>query len=620
MRHTTTTFLAALLLAAIGATAHGHTVKIGMAYDSAGRIEKLMHPNRTEEIYTYNGLDSQDTVKYGPENGAVDVVSSTSFSPSGLVTSRQVTSSVASPGGTELRGYDALGRLTSHRLEVGATVYDATKITYDERSYVESVLRDDDLLAGTSILYKYKVQGELESYRLEGVAPAAQADFVYDSQGNIISRSGLAFGTLSLGSYAGGPFDSGNRVNAPGWEYDDDGRLTADDAYLYSYNRAGRLALVTDRSGNLVAHYLYDAGGMRVRKMTDSSVTYFYRDPTGAVIGEQTRALDNQEQVLSQRDYVRHNGGNVMTAHQGEDAGFERQLTDRLGNPVVRWRLDDVTLQEYSPYGQQMHLNQASQHDGPYDYTGHERDAETDHMYMRARFYDPETARFSRPDPARDSRPHQPATFNLYQYALNNPVNVLDPTGLAGQGDEGSCSVLTDDTGLTRTQVRVRRGAPVGKFLSVKGGGVVERDNDDNAYIGAQVEGKVGLVLAESPVGVRISENNVSLEFDAGKIDSRVQQAKGPASGTGLSFLVDIQVLSARLQVKRGNDALNPNGSKTSADLTLTSKSSEISVRAQVNIGYGFRDKFEIPRHPQLQSDFIREPTKPDYSRSSTFY
>ena len=338
--------------------------------------------------------------------------------------------------GTEVRGYDALGRLTSQRLEVGATAYDATKIHYNEWGYVDNIDRNDSLLPDTQTFYDYTVQGELASYRLERAGSSAQADFIYDDQGqgNLKSRSGFAFGALALSSYvAAGPFDARNRVNAPGWEYDDAGRLTADEDYLYSYNRAGRLALVTDRSGNLVGHYLYDAGGLRVRKMTETAVTYTYRDPAGAVIAEQTYALDNQELLISQRDYVSHNGDNVMIAHVGEDAGFERRLSDRLGNPVVRWRQDDVKLQEYSPFGEQMHHDPASQHEGPYDYTGHERDAETEHIYMRARYYDPQTARFGRPDPVRDFSPYQPASYNLYQYTNNNPINFTDPTGLVAQ-------------------------------------------------------------------------------------------------------------------------------------------------------------------------------------------
>jgi len=47
-------------------------------------------------------------------------------------------------------------------------------------------------------------------------------------------------------------------------------------------------------------------------------------------------------------------------------------------------------------------------------------------VYLNARYYDPEIARFTAPDPI--VRPGQ--KLNRFSYALNNPTNLLDPTGL----------------------------------------------------------------------------------------------------------------------------------------------------------------------------------------------
>jgi len=60
--------------------------------------------------------------------------------------------------------------------------------------------------------------------------------------------------------------------------------------------------------------------------------------------------------------------------------------------------------------------------------------------YLRARYYDPASGRFIGEDPA-PARAYQPATLNRYVYSLNNPVNLLDPTGR-------EVGVMAWDTGM----------------------------------------------------------------------------------------------------------------------------------------------------------------------------
>ena len=63
-----------------------------------------------------------------------------------------------------------------------------------------------------------------------------------------------------------------------------------------------------------------------------------------------------------------------------------------------------------------------------YGFTGRELDPETGYYYYRARYYDPYSARFLTKDPIGLAG----GLTNLYSYVGNNPVNLVDPTGLAG--------------------------------------------------------------------------------------------------------------------------------------------------------------------------------------------
>jgi RHS repeat-associated protein len=66
-------------------------------------------------------------------------------------------------------------------------------------------------------------------------------------------------------------------------------------------------------------------------------------------------------------------------------------------------------------------------------FTGHERDDLTGLDYMKARYSGWFQASFLIPDPANDVNPRNPQSWNRYAYVRNNPMNLVDPLGLATQ-------------------------------------------------------------------------------------------------------------------------------------------------------------------------------------------
>lgn len=64
--------------------------------------------------------------------------------------------------------------------------------------------------------------------------------------------------------------------------------------------------------------------------------------------------------------------------------------------------------------------------------TGKERDSESGNDYFGARYYGSSMGRFMSPDPSGllAQRPQNPQSWNLYTYALNNPLSNIDPNGL----------------------------------------------------------------------------------------------------------------------------------------------------------------------------------------------
>ncbi len=65
-----------------------------------------------------------------------------------------------------------------------------------------------------------------------------------------------------------------------------------------------------------------------------------------------------------------------------------------------------------------------------FGYTGEMWDEESNLLYLRARYYEPETGRFLTRD-SYEGELQNPLSRNLYAYVQNNPVNGVDPTGHA---------------------------------------------------------------------------------------------------------------------------------------------------------------------------------------------
>lgn len=101
--------------------------------------------------------------------------------------------------------------------------------------------------------------------------------------------------------------------------------------------------------------------------------------------------------------------------------------TDPQGTPLAEADAGgNITAAfDYTPYGTAALGTPPS---GP-GYTGHVNDAETNLVYMQARYYDPATGHFLSADPVHPS-PGNSFNFNRYAYVDNNPIIGVDPTGM----------------------------------------------------------------------------------------------------------------------------------------------------------------------------------------------
>jgi RHS repeat-associated protein len=118
-----------------------------------------------------------------------------------------------------------------------------------------------------------------------------------------------------------------------------------------------------------------------------------------------------------------------------------------------------VARHDYTPFGEEIPAGYAERGTewGGYDavnqkFTGKERDGETGLDYFGARYMSSAQGRFTSPDePFGGWDQHDPQSFNLYNYAENNPLRYTDPDGhdvrvCVNNGNGGqNCFTVTDD-------------------------------------------------------------------------------------------------------------------------------------------------------------------------------
>ena len=187
------------------------------------------------------------------------------------------------------------------------------------------------------------------------------------------------------------------------------------------------------------AQYVYDALQQRVEKTGDSNpteVVYFNGHPI-ALLNPSTGAWTDLIWA----------GSNLLAEVAGnQTATPEYRLLDHEGSLVATTDgSGNVTgTNELSPYGETLSSNTSD----PFSYAGLTQDTEYGGDAATFRNYSTEQLRWTRPDPYNGSYDlSNPQTMNRYVYAMNNPLNNIDPSGLDCVYDEsgGTVAVVTGD-------------------------------------------------------------------------------------------------------------------------------------------------------------------------------
>jgi RHS repeat-associated protein len=178
-------------------------------------------------------------------------------------------------------------------------------------------------------------------------------------------------------------------------------------------NQLTQVALPT----SLTVNYKYDGLGRRIQRTTSARANKRY------VYDGQDVLLDLNADWSVATTYVSDLGIDNKLRQTSSTTGVSYFLTDHLGSTAGLTDASGSLLEQlsYDSFG-----NSTGSPRSRYGYTGRERDPDTGLLYYRARWHDPEVGRFISEDPigflGRD--------LNLYGYVHNDPLRLIDPSGL----------------------------------------------------------------------------------------------------------------------------------------------------------------------------------------------
>jgi RHS repeat-associated protein len=242
-----------------------------------------------------------------------------------------------------------------------------------------------------------------------------------------------------------------------GYEFDTNGNMTGEaNSRHFEWDYADRMRVYrtqTDASEPSVhAHYLYDAGGQRVKKLVRKQgglvkvtvyidgIFEFQRIAlAGAVEQNNTlHVMDNQSRIALVRvgnPFV-NDTTPAVKYHLGDHLGSSNLVLNSTGNLVNR--------EEYTPYGETSFGSFSRKR---FRFAGKEKDEESGLNYHEARYYASWLIRWASCDPAGPV-----ADLPLYSYS-QNPLSFTDPQGTEPQDKQvaSEVTVLGESTGHWET-------------------------------------------------------------------------------------------------------------------------------------------------------------------------
>ena len=205
--------------------------------------------------------------------------------------------------------------------------------------------------------------------------------------------------------------------------------MTIDGFHSYTYDAEGN---ITQVDGGTTAKYYYNALNQRVR----ADVGGTSREYVFNLSGQRVSIWDGNTHGQVQGQY--YWGSRPVAFYSGGSLHFQHQ--DWLGTERIRTNYSGATEASFAslPFGDS--FSSSGSDNDPYHFAQLDHDTESNTDHAQFRNYSSTQGRWLSPDPYSGSYdPSNPQSFNRYAYVMNNPLSLVDPSGLASWcGNDGT--------------------------------------------------------------------------------------------------------------------------------------------------------------------------------------
>jgi RHS repeat-associated protein len=418
-------------------------VTYSYAYDNADRVTSVTDSRGYTIAYRYDLLGNRTAMTLQP-NTPDQRITTYGYDSAGRLTT------IGSNAGVFTYGYDTLGRRTSIKYPNNITA----AYVYDDASRLTSLTHSAPSATIASYSYTHDNVGNRTSK-----AATEFEQYLYDTVYRLLTVTAPKPETLSYDQV--GNRNSGPGAKDSGYLYNAGNQMTRGRKLDYQYDDNGNqvtktVPSATDKNWTQSWDFENRLSKMEKSKGTDKRTVSFNYDPTGRRIGKQISTIADGVTKTQTYAYVYDNDNIILEVFTDESstitktfythgAGVDEHLalernsqnfyfhSDGLGSVTTITDINRNIVQSYS-YDSFGMLTQKMSFANSYTYTGREWDKETGLYYYRARYYDPMEGRFISKDPAGNvDGPNQ------YSYVQNNPINMVDPTGMVGTSDNNDC-------------------------------------------------------------------------------------------------------------------------------------------------------------------------------------
>jgi RHS repeat-associated protein len=209
-----------------------------------------------------------------------------------------------------------------------------------------------------------------------------------------------------------------NRITDAGYAYDLAGNMTNDGSNTLTYDGEGRVT--NSASGSSSGAYAFDGNSLRVKKAVSGATTVYIFSGTKVIAEYASGAAPSSPS----KEYI-YAGSQLLATITSSTTSYH--IADHLSPRLTTDSNGVITGQQaHFPFGEDWY---ASSSTTKFKFTSYERDSESGNDYATMRTSINRLGRFSSSDPLAGSL-SDPQSLNRFAYATNDPISLVDPSGL----------------------------------------------------------------------------------------------------------------------------------------------------------------------------------------------